>query len=82
MDYFCPGVLKSWSNRCPHTTKASLIDIINEQYSIMERELVWRNCGHFMTHVENMVEAEGSFINKMVSQYEDRDLSFCFNTKY
>ncbi len=62
MDYFFWGVLESRTNRHPHTTKASLITSIKEQCRVMEREMVQRACGRFRSRVEQVIEAEGSFI--------------------
>lgn len=62
MDYFFWGVLEARTNRRPHTTKASLITAIKEQSNAMERELVQRACSCFRTRVEQVIEAEGSYI--------------------
>ena len=62
MDYFFWGVLESWTNRHPHTTKASLIAFSKEQCIIMEREMMQWASSCFRSRVEKIIEAEGSFI--------------------
>ena len=62
MDYFFWGILKNQTNRCPHTTKASLIASIKEQYIYIDREMVKKACRSFRTRMERSIEAEGNYV--------------------
>lgn len=62
MDYFFWSVLEARTNRRPHTTKASLIASIKEQAASFERDMVKKACSRFRSRVEQVIEAEGSYI--------------------
>ena len=62
MDYFFWGVLKNQTNRCPHTTKVSLITSIKEQCISIDREMVKKACGNFRTRIERVIKAEGNYV--------------------
>ena len=64
MDYFVWGYLESRVNRRPHTTKASLIASIKEQFASMPSTLVKRACGRFRTRITAVIEAEGNYIER------------------
>ena len=62
MDYFFWGVLKNQTNRCPHTTKVSLIASIKEQCISIDKEMVKKACGSFRTRIECVIKAEGNYV--------------------
>ena len=64
MDYFVWGYLESRVNRRPHTTKASLIASIKEQFASMPSTLMKRACGRFRTRITAVIEAEGNYIER------------------
>ena len=47
MDYFIRGYLESHTNRCPHTTKASLIASKKEHFASLTRDLVIKAYSRF-----------------------------------
>ena len=58
MDYLFWGILENQTNRCPHTTKESLIASIKEQCIFIDRKMVKKACGSFRTRIEHVIEAE------------------------
>ena len=64
MDYFVWGYLESRVNRRPHTTKASLIASMKQQFASMPSTLVTCACGRFRTRITAVIEAEGNYIEQ------------------
>lgn len=63
MDYFVWGYLEARVNRRPHTTKASLIASIREQFEGLPMDLVTKACGRFRGRITAVIEAEGNYID-------------------
>lgn len=62
MDYFVWGYLEARVNRRPHTTKASLISSIREQFAAMPKGLVTKACARFRGRITAVIEADGNYI--------------------
>ena len=62
---FVWGYLGTHTNRCAHTTKASLIPSIKENFASMDKAIVAKTCMAFRGLVEDFIEAEGGFLSKM-----------------
>jgi hypothetical protein len=65
MDYFVWGYLETHINRRAHTSKASPITSIKENYASMDNAMVAKACMAFWGRVETVIEAEGGFLSKM-----------------
>jgi len=55
------GYLGTHTNRRAHTTKASLITSIKENFAAMDTVMVAKTCMAFRGRVEAFIEAEGGF---------------------
>ena len=62
LDYFFWGVLEARTNLCHHTTKTSLITSIKKQVAIMDKDMVKMAFSRFRTRVDQIIEAEASYI--------------------
>ena len=56
------GVAERDTNRSPHNTKESLITSIREVFANFSREDLKRACSRFRSRLEEVVAAEGDFI--------------------
>ncbi len=65
LDYFVWGYLRTHTNRHAHSTKASLIPFIKENFASMDTAMVAKTCVAFRGRVEAVIEAEGVFFSKM-----------------
>jgi hypothetical protein len=61
LDYFVLGYLGTHTNRSAHTTKASLITSIKENFASMDKAMVAKTCVSFRGRVEAVSKAEGGF---------------------
>jgi hypothetical protein len=61
LDYFFWGDLGTHTNRRAHTTKASLITSIQENFASMDKVMVAKTCVAFRGRMEAIIEAEGGF---------------------
>jgi hypothetical protein len=61
LDYFVWGYLETHTNRRAHTTKASLITSIKENFASMAKATVAKTCVAFRGWVEAVIEAAGGF---------------------
>ena len=61
LDYFVWGYVETHTNRRTHTTKASLITSIKENFASMDKAMVTKACAAFRGRVEAVIEAEGGF---------------------
>jgi hypothetical protein len=61
LDYFVWGYFETHTNRCAHTTEASLITSIKENFASMDKAMVSKTCVAFRGRVEAVIEAEGGF---------------------
>ena len=61
LDYFVWGNLGTHTNRRAHTTKASLITSIKENFASMDKVMVAKTCVALRGRMEAIVEAEGGF---------------------
>jgi hypothetical protein len=65
LDYFVWGYLGTHTNRRGHTTKASLINSIKENFASMDKAIVAKTCVAFRGRGEAVIEAETAFLSKM-----------------
>jgi hypothetical protein len=61
LDYFVWGYLETHTNQPAHTTKASLITSIKENFASMDKDCVAKACMAFRGQMEAVIEAEGGF---------------------
>jgi hypothetical protein len=61
LDYFVWGYLGTHTNQRAHTTKASPITSIKENFASMDKAMVAKTCVAFRGWVEAVIEAEGGF---------------------
>jgi len=61
LDYFVWGYLGTHTNGRAHTTKASLITSIKENFASMDKAMVAKTCVAFRGRMEAIIEAEGGF---------------------
>jgi hypothetical protein len=69
LDYFVWGYLGTQTNGCAHTTKASLITSIKENFASMDKAMLAKTCVAFPGQMEAVIEAEGGFFSKIRRQY-------------
>jgi hypothetical protein len=69
LDYFVWGYLGTHTNRSAHTTKASLITSIKENFASMDKAMVAKTCVAFRGRVEAVIKVDGAFVSKMRRQY-------------
>jgi hypothetical protein len=62
LDYFFWGDLGTHTNQRAHTTKASLITSIKENFAYMDKVMVVKTCVAFRGRMEAIVKAEGDFL--------------------
>ncbi len=61
LDYFVWGDLGTHTSRRAHTTKASLITSIKDNFASMDKVMVAKTCVAFRGRMEAIIDAEGGF---------------------
>ncbi len=61
LDYFVCGYLGTHTIQRAHTTKASLITSIKENFAAMDKAMVAKTCMAFRGWVKAVIKAEGNF---------------------
>ena len=62
LDYFVWSYVENINNTTSHNTKVSLIAVIPRTFTDLSQALVEKACSHFRIRIEDVIEAEGSYI--------------------
>ena len=64
LDYFVWGVLEGRINNRFHANMESITQSAMEEFSLLERDLVIKACKAFRTRIEQVIAADGGYIEK------------------